>query len=272
MRPEFDFPEWLSLFFFSFFVVLAWLHRLEWKRRARVTAVGAVALGLLSLLLLDVDGQNSALRSILPVILMPMAYWQTGLFTAPLNQSLQRMLVAIDRKILSAFESLFPLPDLLKRWLRIYFECAYILVYPMVPSGLFVLYSAGLIDRATEFWTVVLPPAYVCYATLPFIRTLPPRTLEQVRDEKTQRTGVRGFNLAIVRLVTHQANTFPSAHAAAAVAIALELIRLVPAAGIVYLVIAVSIMVGAFIGRYHYAADVILGGALACASFCLVAP
>jgi membrane-associated phospholipid phosphatase len=80
---------------------------------------------------------------------------------------------------------------------------------------------------------------------------------------------MRRFNLIVVRLVTHQANTFPSGHAAAAVAVALELISAVPAAGFIYLVIAISIMVSAFVGRYHYALDVALGAALSCISFLL---
>jgi hypothetical protein len=270
MRDEFGVTEWLSLVFFSFFVILAWIHRLEWRRRVSVTLLGAVAVVSL-LLLLEIDAAAPAFRQILPLILIPMAYWQTGLFTAPINERLQRMLVASDRKILAVFDGI-SISSWLKRWFQIYFESAYILVYPMVPSALVVLYLGGFLDRAPEFWSVVIPPAYLCYATLPFIRTLPPRVLEPPRDGKIQHKGIRGFNLQIVHLVTHEANTFPSAHAASAVAVALELIRLVPSVGIVYLIIAISIMVGAFTGRYHYAADVVLGGALACVSFLVMGP
>jgi hypothetical protein len=269
MRAEFGFPGWLSLFFFSFFMVLAWLRPIEWKRRLAVTALGAVAVVLVSLPLLAANDAFPGFGRVLPLLLMPMAYWQTGLFMAPLNETLQRTLASIDRRILSAFENIHVPPGLEHR-LRIYFECAYLLVYPMVPSGLFVLYAAGFFERAVEFWTVVLPPAYLCYATLPFARTLPPRALDRVRERDLQRTGIRGFNLFVVRSVTHQANTFPSAHAAAAVAVALELTRVVLWAGIAYLIIAISIMAGAFIGRYHYAMDVVLGGVLACISFLLI--
>jgi hypothetical protein len=261
---EYSVPEfhssvwWLNLAFFSFFAVLAWLFRLEWERRLSVTALGVVAIVVLFLLPLEIS----------PLILMPMAYWQTGLFMAPISETLQSILGAMDRNVFSALKGLSP-PQKLQRWLHIYFECAYILVYPMVPSGLIVLYATGHAARAGEFWTVVLPPAYLCYATLPFVRTHPPRVLNHVHENKAKADGIRGFNLRLVGLVTHQANTFPSAHAAAAVAIALELTRLVPWIGVLYLVIAISIMVGAFIGRYHYAADLLAGGALACISFLL---
>jgi hypothetical protein len=266
MSAEFGRHEWLSLIFFSSFLVLAWLRPLDWRHRLNVTALGVVPLALL--LLLPQAGKLAAtFRLLLPLILIPMAYWQTAHLTAPLNEGLQRRLAAIDDRILSALKG-FSLPTWLKRLTHIYLEGAYLLVYPLVPSGLAVLYFAGVIERAEEFWTVVLPPAYLCYATLPFIRTLPPRRLEQVRADVPQ-TGIRRFNLTVIRLVTHQVNTFPSGHAAAAVAVALELISAVPAAGIVYLAIAISIMLAAFIGRYHYAVDVALGGTLSCLSFLL---
>ena len=267
MSAEFGRHEWLSLIFFSSFLILAWLRPLDWRHRLNVTALGVVALALL-VLLPQLGKQTATFRLLLPLILIPMAYWQTAHFPAPLNEGLQRRLAAIDDRILSGLKG-FSLPTWLKRLTHIYLEGAYLLVYPLVPSGLAVLYFAGVIERAEEFWTVVLPPAYLCYATLPFIRTLPPRRLEQVRRTDAPQTGIRRFNLTVIRLVTHQVNTFPSGHAAAAVAVALELISAVPAAGIVYLAIAISIMVAAFLGRYHYAVDVALGGTLSCISFLL---
>jgi hypothetical protein len=265
MTAHFGPPEWLSLCFFSFFSVLAWLHRLERNRRLNATLLGAVAVGLLLLPAID-ETKFVTFRRVLPLLLMPMAYWQTGQFTAPVHQRLQQGLAEIDRRIFAAFQNL-TIPAALRRWLHDYLEYSYLFVYPMVPSALAVLHFAGAIEHAQEFWTVVLPPAYVCYATLPFLRTLPPRSLEPGHEGKGKQVGIRGFNLVVVRLVTHQANTFPSGHAAAAVAVALVLIRLVPYAGVVYLVVAISIMAGAFIGRYHYAADVLLGAALAVTSF-----
>jgi membrane-associated phospholipid phosphatase len=257
------------LCFFSFFLLLAWLRRLEWMRRVKVTVLGGAAIGLLSLLLLVKENQFVSLQRILPVILLPMAYWQTGQFMAPVNRRLQQMLAAIDRKILRAFEDI-SFSARLRRWLMMYLEAAYLLVYPMVPSGLVVLYFAGAIDHASEFWTVVLPPAYLSYATLPFLRTLPPRILEEPGGGN-QRSGIQAFNRIIIRRVTHQANTFPSGHSAAATAVALELLRFAPPIGVVYVVIAISIMLGAFMGRYHYAADLVLGAALAAAAFLLAA-
>jgi membrane-associated phospholipid phosphatase len=265
---QFGFPEWLSLCFFSFFLLLAWLRPLERMRRLKVTLLGGAAIGMLSLVLVK-ESEFVSFQRILPLILIPMAYWQTAQFIAPVNRKLQQMLAEIDRRILCVFDDI-SLSARLRRWLMVYLEVSYLLVYPMVPSGLAVLYFVGAIDRASEFWTVVLSPVYLSYAMLPFVRTLPPRILEEPGGGN-QRTGIQGFNLIIIRRVTHQANTFPSGHSAAATAIALELLRFAPPIGMVYVVIAISIMVGAIVGRYHYAADIVLGAVLAGIAFLLAA-
>jgi membrane-associated phospholipid phosphatase len=268
MRAAFGLPEWISLVFFLFFSALAWLRPLEWQRRLRTTGVGAVGVALL-LILLPLGDSRLAFQRFLPLALMPLAYWQTAHFTAPINQGFQAALAAIDRQILDVLEKTGIAIGNLRR-LDAFFEYAYLFVYPMVPSGLAVLYFAGALERANEFWTVVLPPAYLCYATLPFLRTLPPRSLEEPRVRNVKQTRIRGFNLIMVRLVTHNSNTFPSGHAAAAVAVALELMRVVPVVGAVYLFVAISIMAGAFFGRYHYALDVVIGGAIAALNFLIV--
>ena len=268
MTAEFGRPEWLSLAFFLFFCGLAWLRPLEPKRRLNVTALGVSGIALL-IAPLAMGSVDLTLQRVLPLALIPLAYWQTGQFSAPVHQRLQAALAAVDQRIFDAFKDTGLAKSRLLR-LDFVFELAYLFVYPMVPSGLAVLYFAGAIDRADEFWKVVLPAAYVCYATLPFVRTLPPRVLEKPDARVTERTGIRRFNLALVRSITHESNTFPSGHAAAAVAVALELIRWVPPVGILYGLLAVGIMAGAFVGRYHYAADVVVGALIAVSSFAIV--
>jgi membrane-associated phospholipid phosphatase len=76
---------------------------------------------------------------------------------------------------------------------------------------------------------------------------------------------VRAFNLWILRRGSIQANTLPSAHVAITAACALSLLWLGSVwAGVVFLVIALSIAAGAVSGRYHYALDAILGVVVAC--------
>ncbi len=156
------------------------------------------------------------------------------------------------------------------RYLGLALEFAYLLCYPLVPCGLAALYLTGMGRFAEEFWNVVIPPAYLCYATFPFVRTLPPRAIENAVVWQPQQSRLRTLNLFLVRHVTTQANTFPSGHVAASLAIALELTRLAPAVGAIFLCFAIGIAAGAFIGRYHYAVDVLLGAGLAVISFVTV--
>ena len=84
------------------------------------------------------------------------------------------------------------------------------------------------------------------------------------------------MNLWILKYGSIQAISFPSAHVASALAVSLVLLRFVPIAGLVFLVISFWIAVAAVIGGYHYAIDVLLGAAMAlivaAAWFCHLIP
>src|SRR6266568_4301185 len=243
--------EWISLVFYAAFAALAWRRPLPLRRRSLVTAIAFVGIaGILRL-------RSTAVRDWLPLAFIPLAYWQTGFFLRPLNEWLQSKLKSFDRKHLGRRSPPF-------MWLL---ELCYLFCYPAVPLGLVTLYLSGMGRFAEEFWNVVIPPAYACYATFPFVRTLPPRAIENAVVWQPQQSRLRTLNLFLVRHVTTQANTFPSGHVAASLAIALELTRLAPAVGAIFLCFAIGIAAGAFIGRYHYAVDVLLGAGLAVISF-----
>jgi membrane-associated phospholipid phosphatase len=155
------------------------------------------------------------------------------------------------------------------RWMRGYFEIAYLFCYPLVPMGVGTLYLAHMRNWSDEFWAIVLPPTYLCYAMIPLFPTLPPRLLAARRTTGGETDMARGANLFILRHLSIGANTFPSAHVAASIATALALLHLVPIAGFVFLWIAVSIAISTVSGRYHYALDAVTGAALAAAAFVL---
>jgi membrane-associated phospholipid phosphatase len=216
--------------------------------------LNAVA-GLAGLFLL----RSTIFQNWLPLAFIPLAYWQTGYFVLPVNQKLQSWLQSFDQKFLRSIR--------VRPTLTFWLELAYLLVYPLVPVGLIALYAVGAAEYAEEFWNVVLPPAYACYATFPFVQTLPPRAIEHHALWEPKRTKIRILNLFVLRHISIQANTFPSGHVAASLAIALELLRHAPITGFVFFVIANAIAAGAFQGRYHYGVDVVLGVALAVVSF-----
>jgi membrane-associated phospholipid phosphatase len=122
--------------------------------------------------------------------------------------------------------------------------------------------------QTTEYWSVVLPATYPCYAFTAFVQTLPPRLLK-TDSVRLIAGSIRTFNLWIVRRVSIRLNTFPSAHVTATLGGSLVILRLVPSVGWAFLLVSIGIALGAVLGRYHYAADVLIGAALGGAVFTL---
>ncbi len=267
--------EWINLLIFSFFVLLAWSRKLEPRRRRNVTAIGlgAVAVTLIGALAVPrfvPPLAASVIRDWLPAPLLLMVYWQAGQFFTRIDEWAQTRLERLDRSLVTP----------ILRWLShsspgrlalTYFELAYLFCYPLVPFALAALYLLRRGPEADHFWTVVLCSTYACYAMVPFIQTLPPRMLGETRVIPPPSTSLRKFNLWILLHASIHANTFPSAHVAASMACALVLLRLSPAIGLIFLWIAISIALGAVLGRYHYAADAIIGTMVALAAF-VIAP
>ena len=70
---------------------------------------------------------------------------------------------------------------------------------------------------------------------------------------------VRGWNEWLLDLVSVKANTFPSGHVAVALAVALVVFDLLPAAGLIFVPAALLIATATVVRRYHYTADAALG-------------
>jgi membrane-associated phospholipid phosphatase len=264
--------EWIQAGFATILAIAAWLVPLSFRRRSTIALLAAcaivvVVLARISAYLLPSDA-SSILRDWLPVLLMFVPYWQTGqMFTGP-NEKIQDWLVESDHRLLQVASRVGfkfgPSARLTMEW-------AYALCYPMVPSGLGVLYMAGKSWAANAFWFLVLVPTYLCYAITPFVPALPPRSLENGANSSATKSRVfrksRVFNLWLLKYGSIQAISFPSAHVAASLAVSLVLIHLVPLAGWIFLVITFWIAVAAVVGRYHYFIDVVLGAALTLAVF-----
>ena len=107
------------------------------------------------------------------------------------------------------------------------------------------------------------------YATLPWVQTRPPRALDDQMIIATRHVAVRRLNEFILRHGSVQVNTFPSGHAAGALATALAVAAVSPAAGWAFGVLALGIVAGSIVGRYHYAADSVAGLLVAVAAWSL---
>ena len=255
--------EWIQAGFAAVLAIVAWIRPVEASRRKAITVFAVVAIAVVALARLSVSvlgqGASSILRDWLPVPLTLIPYWQTGQFFKGPDEKIQAWLVESDRVILGFFaRSGFRFGPIA----RLTMEWAYALCYGLAFFGLIVLYAAGLRREADGYWTLVLIPTYLCYAVTPFFPALPPRTLH-AEPARSKTTKSRVFNLWLLKYGSIQAISFPSAHAACAMAISLVLLHDLPIAGAIFLVISLWISVAAVVGGYHYAIDVILGAALA---------
>jgi membrane-associated phospholipid phosphatase len=269
--------EWIQVVFALVLAMAAWItgltsHPLPLRRRWIITSLAAAAITILiaghfSVSFLSAD-HRPIFRDCLTTALFLVPYWQTGQFFLRPNLKIQERLLTFDRWLLPGIAAKSGTERTPTGFLL---EVAYLFCYPLVPLSLLTLYIAGLRGKVDSFWLVVLVSTYVCYAVTPFVPAFPPRSLISDRADLSvpaeDTNKGRTFNRWILKHGSIHAISFPSAHVASAVAIALVFLRYSLPLGVIFLVVAVLISLGAVAGRYHYALDVLLGAATACAVF-----
>jgi membrane-associated phospholipid phosphatase len=239
--------------FFVYIGTLAAFHpRVPTRRRALALCGSAIGLGGV---IVSSVASNSLLDDwVLPPVLLLMGYWTSGLlFVSPMpraEQALQR----VDRQ-LRIRQAVQASPRALAEFL----EIAYLAVYPMIPLALVLYLTTTAEPDAASFWTVILVTDFICFGMLPWVQTRPPRALDA--DAWTSR--VRALNVRVLWKTSIQANTFPSGHAAEALAAALLAARAPAPIAAAMFALALAVAAGAVLGRYHYAADAIAGWAVA---------
>jgi membrane-associated phospholipid phosphatase len=244
--------------FFGYAAVVAVLPRGLSPGRRR-TAIGGVAGGALVLAgSCALPADRFANVWLLPPAALLISYWTSGrLFVAPMPRA-ERALARVD-DILAIDAIAARTPRLVAEVL----ELAYVGIYPLIPIALYLALHHGV--TADRFWTVILVTDYVCFGMLPWIQTRPPRA---VGFGTPWQSSWRAVNLRVVDASSVQVNTFPSGHAAEAVAVAL-LVSGSPAPLVALMWLAAAgISAGAVFGRYHYAADAIAGWAVALLVYC----
>lgn len=194
---------------------------------------------------------------LLPPMLLLVAYWTSGmLFVAPMRRVEAAFLALDDRLRIGRLAAGSP------RWVAELLEAAYVGVYPLIPIALGVHLLFAAAPDAGRFWSVILITDYVCFGALPWLQTRPPRGIE---SGEPWRSTIRAFNLRIAGSASIGVNTFPSGHAAEALAAALLVLDAPLPIVIVMFLNALAISAGAVLGRYHYAADALSGWVVALA-------
>jgi len=270
---DLSFAELINISYFSLISLISIFFPVPVPRRLITCAVGAFGIAVCIFLAVSpslLSEQTShALRIWIPVGLILVAYRQSGLLFSKPRPGFQDFLLGWDRRLLGRFYRGSEVIRVPAFW-RIYLEIFYLFCYPLVPAALGVLILLNFQDRVDEFWMLVLPSTYACYALVPFLPALPPRLLHTGREIEIKPGKARALNEWLLRYGSIQANTFPSAHVASCTAASLVLFRYDTWFGIIFLWFSLSIAAAVVIRRYHYLADAILGLALPLALFFLM--
>jgi membrane-associated phospholipid phosphatase len=240
-----------TVLFFIYVAVVAALPGRPRPRRLGRLYIG-VAVGLAFTLSISALAYQPILHDWLaPPLALLLAYWTSGLlFVAP-REAQERALLAFDDRLdILGKAGRFPGP------LATVLELAYTGVYPTIPLALALHLLFVPAPDPERFWSVVLITDYICFGFLAWVQTRPPRALERLEP---WHSAPRRFNVRMLGASSIQANTFPSGHAAEALAGALLVVGAPWPIVLWMLINALAISAGAVFGRYHYAADAIAG-------------
>ena len=261
--------EWIVCGYFAYLIVLARVQPLSATRRNRVLAVGVACIGLVLVLSqLRLQLPMRIARDWVPCIYLLQGYWMSGLFFRRPMEAVEDRLLRLDGRLLGAVRMDAVVGRTPRPVLEL-IELAYLCAYPFVPITLGLLYGAGLRGEADQYWTAVLLAAYACYGLLPWIQTRPPRVIEPPGSMDQRGLALRRLNRVVLDRASVQVNTIPSGHAATAVAAALATAGLRPDLLVPLLATAGAIALATVVGRYHYAADTVLGVAVGAAAWWL---
>jgi membrane-associated phospholipid phosphatase len=203
----------------------------------------------------------------LPGVYLLAGYWLPAQLPRRPSPWLQSRLEATDRVLFQS--GLAGFLDRAPRLFLEYLEATYLCCYVTVPAGLAWLYLAGHRREADAFWTAVLVAAFPSYMLVAWFETRPPRSVEAPALTRPRRLTLRRLNFGILDRASNGVNTFPSGHVAASFAAALSVGAVMPAAGALLGVVAVSIAVASVAGRYHYVLDAVFGVLAATAAFAI---
>ena len=248
--------ESICVLFLSLFILLGLIRPLHFQKRLRV-----MGFGIAGILLVVLGTSYPLIRDWVPAVILLFVYWQGGSFFSKPHQKLQAYLLRIDELLLAKWTDLNNgTHDAHEPRCNVYWEIAYFLCYPLVPGAIVTLYALNLRSSVDFFWIVVLPPTFLCHLIVSFYQTHPPW---KILNQESPHGTVRRLNFLVIRHASIQLNTFPSAHVAASMAAAFAMFHLHLIFGIVFSFLAISITAATVIGRYHYAADALLGFLLA---------
>jgi membrane-associated phospholipid phosphatase len=204
-------------------------------------------------------GTDSA-RVWLPHAYLVAGYWLPALIAAKTAHPTR-----FERWLQRTDAALRPRSAVLPALLKHFTELAYLLCYPLVPASFAVVLTVGSSADVHRYWAAILSAGYVCYVSLPWLVSRPPRLATESLDPAARSPGaparrqIADANVFVLGRVSHELNTFPSGHVAVSLASAVCVASVSTTAGALVGLAALAISIGAAAGRYHYVLDVLLG-------------
>ena len=270
-----DSASWIQAVFAVLLAGIAWFRPLGRKRQWKTSLLAAIAIVAITLAQFSSRWLSpvaaSVLEDWLPVPLLLFPYWQVGRFFIGADPLAEKRLANFDRALFRAL-GVAPAKICIGPAVGAYLELVYLMVYPLIPLGVATLCVMNLRRFVNYYWIVVLLSTYISLAITPFVRAMPPRFLESDEKFHIPPSKLGAVNRFILRRGGIQAITFPSAHVASSVAASLVLLRVEPWAGLIFLLISVSIAIATVVGGYHYAADALLASLVAILVFAATLP
>jgi hypothetical protein len=245
--------------FFGYVILVAAFRASAGSVRALAGATAGLILVCLSLI---VPPDSLLLTWILPPLVLLVAYWASGFLFVTADPHQEAMLAWLDERWHMAAAGRY-VPQVLVEIL----EAAYCGIYPLIPFALLIHLTFATPPHPGRFWSVILLTDFICFGVLPWVQTRPPRARE-AREPWT--STVRAFNLRLLGATSIQVNTFPSGHAAEALAAALLTMTAPTWIVACMFLAALAVAAGAVLGRYHYLADALAGWVVAVVVFLLV--
>ncbi len=261
--------EWIIVVYLAYLLGLLPFRRISRSRRLKLLVLASLAMAVVaSAPWWPASAAARAVRTWLPMPFVLVCYWLTGVYFVAPQPEFEARFAAFDERArawLGATNFVQRAPRLLLEFLEVsYFGC-----YVVVALGMVALYLAGRQQDSDRYWSVVTLAELASYGVLPWIQTRPPWALRP-SGFADRRVSMHEFNLRFVRATSTCANTFPSGHAAGALAVALVVAPAWPLAGAGFFFMALSISAGAVFGEYHYAGDAVTGAATALVAWGLI--
>jgi hypothetical protein len=259
--------EWIIVCYAAYLLALLPFRPMPRPRRVKLLLFApALAIAFIFVASLPASRVLGVVRTWLPLLGMLVGYWLTGLYFVDPQAGLEARFEAFDRRVrvwLGAADLERNAPRAVLELL----EACYLSCYIMVPAGMLAITLVGAGHAAEGYLRIVLLAELGCFGMLPWIRTRPAWVLHPDSPLSTRRVLMRQISLAITRNASTCANTFPSGHAAGALAVALTVLPIWPLAGAGFFALALGIIAGSVVGEYHYAGDALTGAAVGLAAW-----